>query len=70
MKVRLVGTFIKNDLLYEVQAFIRDEWIIIRCFGAKERQTAIDFMNDIKRIDVNKYDACKKFPNTILMESE
>ena len=70
MKVRLVGVLIDNDLKYDVQAFIREEWVTIRCFGARDRQEAIDFMNDVGRIDINKYDACKKFPNTILMESE
>jgi hypothetical protein len=70
MKVRLVGALINNDLKYDVQAFIQEKWVTIRCFGARDRQEAIDFMNDIARINTNKYDTCKKFPNTILMESE
>jgi hypothetical protein len=67
MKVRLVGVLVRNDIAYEVQAFLRGEWVTIRCFEAREIQMAIDFMSAIGKINTNKYDILMKFPNTILI---
>jgi len=72
MKVRLVAFFMNNDITYEVKAKIDNtddkSWVTVRCYAANERQQAIELINDIKMVEMRKYDTPSKFPNTIILE--
>jgi hypothetical protein len=68
MKARLVAYFVRNDISYEVQIYKDNKWICIRCFDAKEKELALNYLNDIGLININKYDSLSQFPNIIISE--
>ena len=68
MRVRLVAVCVHDDISYDVQVFDDKElkWRTVRCFDAREREMAMNYVRDMRLIKSNKYDACMKFPNTII----